>query len=611
MNIPVGDIKKIMGISISNLSYFMGLLLTTTPVFPGSWDKKHKLVIESDYIDAELSNFPIKLDENCLDPEIFDYALNGGADIRFSFDENGTTQIACEIVSFDTVSSGAEIYVKIPTVDSTSDTEFWIWYQCPNASQVDASSTYGSKNVWDSDFKLVSHMKDRLHLLEIEDSITGMPNNAAWQGVGTDGTNFYVTTSLNITSGNENSIRKYRISDGQLVDSAIGVYDDTYAFSSCNVIDGKLMIAVRGPTGNEDWGHVVEYDLDDLSELADHDVSLENYWFAEGVDKRGNEYWVMYGGENGGGNDKCAVARFNSEWAHQETYDLFTISAGYGYQDIWWDSDYIYGNMHEGDGVESFDKWYFNGTTFTKVRQYTPIADNGALAGQGFCYLNGYWYFACRYADKIKKAQLTINDTLYVDDMTKNIIDIKKGSVDNPVQSSNAQDFSSDYLTLTPKPSFVLATTTIECFINPDSFLSADEGKNTLVFLNSQYYLQVRGDVGNVGKVAIYVNAGLNKGYHLSSSALSTGQDKYIAFRFTGTKAYVNFGGNLEVDISTSGTPSASTYPMNIGAENSPLKRYYDGKIMEVRISEGSRSNAWVDASRITIETPSTFCKNA
>jgi hypothetical protein len=89
-------------------------------------------------------------------------ALNGGGDIRFSSDVAGSTQLACEVVTFITNNNpalgSAEIWVKVPSVASATDTDIYVWYNKAGETQPAETDTYGKHNVWDSNFKLVQHM---------------------------------------------------------------------------------------------------------------------------------------------------------------------------------------------------------------------------------------------------------------------------------------------------------------------------------------------------------------------------------------------------------------------------------------------------------------------
>ena len=128
-------------------------------------------------------------------------------------------------------------------------------------------------------------------MLEIATVLSDLPNNAAWQGVANDGTYFYLLTSQNtsedLVSGKENIIRKYRISDGQLVAVQNDAYPNARRFSSGEVIDGKLYVAVRGAGVTSTWAHIVSYDTTDLTLLEDHEIATaKGYAVPEGLAKK-------------------------------------------------------------------------------------------------------------------------------------------------------------------------------------------------------------------------------------------------------------------------------------------------------------------------------------
>ena len=140
--------------------------------FPTGWGYKQKLTIQNAKIPGTLSSFPVvitrsELHNDIVDPSGSNNAQADGGDIRFSADSAGTNQIACEIVSFEhDTTTGAgdasiEIHIIITSVSSSVDTDFYIWYNTAGTdSQPAATATYGSENVWDSDFLEVYHMQE-------------------------------------------------------------------------------------------------------------------------------------------------------------------------------------------------------------------------------------------------------------------------------------------------------------------------------------------------------------------------------------------------------------------------------------------------------------------
>lgn len=156
--------------------------------FPTDWGRKCELIIQSSQVDGNLTNYPLLLTEDTLPAEIFTLALNGGGDLRVSSDEDGASQLALEVVTFNTGTSKAELWTKVPSVLAASNTSIWIWYQKAGESQPAEDSTYGKENVWKSSFKMVHHLS--------EDPGAGAPQFIDSTSNDHDG------TAQNMTSGN-------------------------------------------------------------------------------------------------------------------------------------------------------------------------------------------------------------------------------------------------------------------------------------------------------------------------------------------------------------------------------------------------------------------------
>ncbi len=235
----------------------------------------------------------------------------------------------------------------------------------------------------------------------VGDALSGLPNDAAWQGVATDGVYWYMLTSES-PDGTKNQIRKYLISTGELVGSNLDAYSDNYRFGSGEIIDGRLYVAVRG--AGFSWSHVVAYDPSDLSVVADIDIAHAGYRVPEGIAKHDGYWWVVFGGcgtfelEN---EKKSAVIRYDADWGNPVAYDLFTnLGSESGGQDIWWSDDDEIVTLHHDRGA--LQRWRWTGTGFDLVSEYAmPDEETGKPYGQGFTYLDGKWYFVGRYSDRL------------------------------------------------------------------------------------------------------------------------------------------------------------------------------------------------------------------
>jgi hypothetical protein len=108
-------------------------------------------------IPANATQFPVGLFDANFDANAYANADDGGGDLRFTSNADGTGQLACEVVDFDTANSEAEVYVACDLVAST-DYTIYIWGNNTGQTQPIASDTYGSDNVWDSNFVGVYHL---------------------------------------------------------------------------------------------------------------------------------------------------------------------------------------------------------------------------------------------------------------------------------------------------------------------------------------------------------------------------------------------------------------------------------------------------------------------
>jgi hypothetical protein len=139
--------------------------------FPDGWNYKAKLTIDSTKVGSDLTDYPVLIHTDTLMQisGIFDSdgstpALSGGGDIRFSSDAAGSTQLPCEVVSFVTDTNPAsgicELYTKLSTISSSSDTDFYIWWGKTGETQPARDSTYGLENVWTNGYYAVLHLDE-------------------------------------------------------------------------------------------------------------------------------------------------------------------------------------------------------------------------------------------------------------------------------------------------------------------------------------------------------------------------------------------------------------------------------------------------------------------
>jgi len=156
-----------------------------------NWDKRVKITLDNNDVDSALSNFPLLV-----------YLSNSSGrnddDVSFIFDElqsdanrkkiavttsDGTTQCHVEIEKWDDTSQKAWLWVKVPSISNTKDTELYLYYDRDHADNTvyvgDTGST-AAQNVWDSSFKGV------WHLSETSGGVGAIKDSTSNNNVGTD-----------------------------------------------------------------------------------------------------------------------------------------------------------------------------------------------------------------------------------------------------------------------------------------------------------------------------------------------------------------------------------------------------------------------------------------
>jgi hypothetical protein len=124
-----------------------------SPAWLSGWSYRKKITIDHTKVDSVLTDFPVLVKLTSLNFG-FSKALSTGNDIRFT-SSDGKTLLKYERERHDSVNQLAEYWVKIPSVASAADTEFYMYY-----GKADATDGADPTNVWDTNYKGVWHKKD-------------------------------------------------------------------------------------------------------------------------------------------------------------------------------------------------------------------------------------------------------------------------------------------------------------------------------------------------------------------------------------------------------------------------------------------------------------------
>ncbi|MGD0774098.1 MAG: DUF2341 domain-containing protein, partial [Candidatus Solibacter sp.] len=150
-----------------------------------SRQRRQKLTIQHTQVVAGPASFPVLLTEASFYPagvaanaEILagagpNHAQTDGGDLVF-YDSTGT-RLPCEIVQWslnnDPALSKAEIYVRVPALSATADTDIWVYYMGSGSEvQPAGDAAYGAQAVWDWYYEGVYHFRNVAGALQAADS---------------------------------------------------------------------------------------------------------------------------------------------------------------------------------------------------------------------------------------------------------------------------------------------------------------------------------------------------------------------------------------------------------------------------------------------------------
>jgi hypothetical protein len=169
------------------------------------WGRRVRLNIDSNDIDENLTDFPVL---------IYLSSSSGRNDdnLSFVFDEiqsesdrkkialttsDGETQCYAEIERWNATSEEAWLWVRVPSISDSSNTELYLYYDSDHADNtvyVGDPNSAPAEAVWGNDFRLVTHMRDDPDTSHVRDS-TGYDNDGTKTAAGEP----VVTTSGNIS----------------------------------------------------------------------------------------------------------------------------------------------------------------------------------------------------------------------------------------------------------------------------------------------------------------------------------------------------------------------------------------------------------------------------
>lgn len=124
-----------------------------------NWGRRIKVTIAASQVPSDLSEFPVYINLADLGARFFNNVQADGADVRVTR-ADGRTLAPREVVALDTGGQTGELHFKAKSVLSTSDTEFYIYFDNPSASPPATTDPYGRNAVWDNGYNDVFHLEE-------------------------------------------------------------------------------------------------------------------------------------------------------------------------------------------------------------------------------------------------------------------------------------------------------------------------------------------------------------------------------------------------------------------------------------------------------------------
>ena len=100
------------------------------------WNNRIKFEIDHTNIDEDLSNFPVLVNLDATYSGVFTELGNNNKRMAFINPTSGQ-QYFCEIENWDPINNSAQLWVKIPTVSSGTNTEFYMLYDNNHVDNID------------------------------------------------------------------------------------------------------------------------------------------------------------------------------------------------------------------------------------------------------------------------------------------------------------------------------------------------------------------------------------------------------------------------------------------------------------------------------------------
>ena len=118
-----------------------------------SWGYRSKITIDNTKVAGDETDFPVLITEDNLPAGFWTNVDTQGDDIVLTSDDE-ETKLKRELVNIDTGGETLELYVKVPSLASSADTDLYLYYGNAGATETDDTDT------WNGDYLGVWHLQE-------------------------------------------------------------------------------------------------------------------------------------------------------------------------------------------------------------------------------------------------------------------------------------------------------------------------------------------------------------------------------------------------------------------------------------------------------------------